>query len=91
VVSLLTCLGSFIAWATLVVRGRDATDTALEIMGVNFPWWATTKALVHGTAVLYPIFVLFSLAVSAWRAHLARTLDIHKPGEIGALWARSIP
>lgn len=78
-VASLTCLGSFIAWATYVVRGRNATDAALQIMGVSFPWWSTTKGLVHATAVLYPIFVVASLAVSVWRARLARTLDIHKP------------
>lgn len=34
----LTCLGSFIAWAVLVVRGRDATQRAMNAMGVDFPW-----------------------------------------------------
>jgi len=43
---------------------------------------------VHATAVLYPIFVVASLAVSVWRARLARTLDIHKPGA-GAARGRS--
>ncbi|GBF94762.1 hypothetical protein Rsub_07645 [Raphidocelis subcapitata] len=79
VIASLCCLGSFIAWATLVVRGRDATNRALAAVGVSFPWWADAKALVHATAVLYPIFVALAVAVSVWRAYLARTLDIHRP------------
>jgi hypothetical protein len=65
------------------VRGRDATNSALATVGVSFPWWGHAKRLVHATSVLYPVFVAISLAVSAWRAHLARTLDIHRPGERG--------
>jgi hypothetical protein len=38
VLATLTCIGSFIAWAVLVVRGRNATDTAMKILGVHFPW-----------------------------------------------------
>lgn len=79
VVAALTCLGSFIAWATLVMRGRDATEMMMRELGVKFAWWADAKAVVVATAVLYPIFVVLALASSAWRAHLARTLNIHQP------------
>ena len=76
----LTCLGSFIAWAVLVVRGRDATTRAMDEMGVSFPWWVAARRIIAATAVLYPIFVALALAVSVWRARLARSLDIHRPG-----------
>lgn len=78
-VAALTCLGSFIAWAVLVMRGRDATQAAMDTLGVAFPWWDDIKALLVATAVLYPVFVLLAVVVSAWRAYLAKTLDIHRP------------
>ena len=50
----------------------------------HHPRWDDIKALLVATAVLYPVFVLLAVLVSAWRAYLAKTLDNHRPGARGA-------
>eukprot|EP00879_Flechtneria_rotunda_P000453 GHRR01000552.1.p1 GENE.GHRR01000552.1~~GHRR01000552.1.p1 ORF type:complete len:481 (+),score=157.91 GHRR01000552.1:293-1735(+) len=79
VLSAIVAIGGFIAWCVFVFRARDATDAAINAAGLNLTWWDIMKSVLLATAICYPIFTVLGLAVSLWRAYLARQLNIHAP------------
>eukprot|EP00878_Enallax_costatus_P005484 GHUV01005756.1.p1 GENE.GHUV01005756.1~~GHUV01005756.1.p1 ORF type:complete len:398 (+),score=76.15 GHUV01005756.1:661-1854(+) len=71
--------GSFIAWCVFVFRARDATDAAVSAARLDLEVWRALKGIILATAICYPIFAVLAIAVSLWRAYLARQLNIHAP------------
>jgi hypothetical protein len=69
----------------LVMHAREATQSALSALRVNFTWWGTLSNILLATAIIFPLLTLAAVGVSAWRALLAHQLNIHAPD---AAWRR---
>jgi hypothetical protein len=67
------------------MHAREATQSALSALRVNFTWWGTLSNILLATAVIFPLLTLAAVGVSAWRALLGHQLNIHAPD---AAWRR---